>query len=132
MDIEISHEQGRKPVTVFRIRGEVNITTYEQLEKQARDAQASGTRDLLLDLTEVTYVSSAGIRALNNIFKLLRSDAPEESDEAMRKGLSDGTFKSPHVKLLNPTPRVVEVLKIAGVDMLLEIHQKRKDALASF
>lgn len=132
MDIEISHEQGRKPVTVFRIRGEVNITTYEQLEKQARDAQASGTRDLLLDLTEVTYVSSAGIRALNNIFKLLRSDAPEESDEAMRRGLSDGTFKSPHLKLLNPTPRVVEVLKIAGVDMLLEIHQKRKDALASF
>ena len=132
MDIEISHEQGRKPVTVFRIRGEVNITTYEQLEKQARDAQASGTRDLLLDLTEVTYVSSAGIRALNNIFKLLRSDAPEESDEAMRRGLSDGTFKSPHVKLLNPTPRVVEVLKIAGVDMLLQIHQNRKDALASF
>ncbi len=132
MDIEISHEQGRKPVTVFRIRGEVNITTYEQLEKQARDAQASGTRDLLLDLTEVTYVSSAGIRALNNIFKLLRSDAPEESDEAMRRGLSDGTFKSPHVKLLNPTSRVVEVLKIAGVDMLLEIHQNRKDALASF
>ena len=132
MDIEISHEQGRKPVTVFRIRGEVNITTYEQLEKQARDAQASGTRDLLLDLTEVTYVSSAGIRALNNIFKLLRSDAPEESDEAMRKGLSDGTFKSPHLKLLNPTPRVVEVLKIAGVDMLLEMHQNRKDALASF
>lgn len=132
MDIEISHEQGRKPVTVFRIRGEVNITTYEQLEKQARDAQASGTRDLLLDLAEVTYVSSAGIRALNNIFKLLRSDAPEENDEAMRRGLSDGTFKSPHVKLLNPTPRVVEVLKIAGVDMLLEIHQNRKDALASF
>ena len=132
MDIEISHEQGRRPVTVFRVRGEINITTYEQLEKQAREAQASGTRDLLLDLTEVTYISSAGIRALNNIFKLLRTEAPEESDEAMRRGLSDGTFKSPHLKLLNPTPRVVEVLKIAGVDMLLEIHQNRKDALASF
>ena len=132
MDIEILHEQGQRPVTVFRIRGEINITTYEQLEQKAREAHAANTRDLLLDLTEVTYVSSAGIRALNNIFKLLRTDAPEESDEAMRRGLSDGTFKSPHLKLLNPSARVLEVLKIAGVDMLLEVHHKLKDAVASF
>jgi anti-anti-sigma factor len=132
MDIEVSQEQGRRPVTVFHIKGEINITTYEQLEQKAREAFNTGTRDLLLDLTEVTYISSAGIRALNNVFKLLRSDAPEESDEAMRKGLSDGTFKSPHLKLQGPSPRVLEVLKIAGVDMLLQIHQNRKDALASF
>ena len=132
MDIEVSQEQGRRPVTVFRIKGEINITTYEQLEQQARAAFNAGARDLLLDLTDVTYISSAGIRALNNIFKLLRSDAPEESDEAMRQGLSDGTFKSPHLKLLGPSPRVLEVLKIAGVDMLLQIHSSRKDAIASF
>jgi len=132
MDIEVSQEQGRRPVTVFHIKGEINITTYEQLEQKAREVFNTGTRDLLLDLTEVTYISSAGIRALNNIFKLLRSDAPEESDEAMRKGLSDGTFKSPHLKLQGSSPRVLEVLKIAGVDMLLQIHQNRKDALASF
>jgi len=132
MDIEVSQEQGRRPVTVFHIKGEINITTYEQLEQTAREAFNAGTRDLLLDLAEVTYVSSAGIRALNNVFKLLRSDAPEESDEAMRKGLSDGTFKSPHLKLQGPSPGVLEVLKIAGVDMLLQIHQNRKDALASF
>jgi anti-anti-sigma factor len=132
MDIEILHEQGKQPVTVFRIRGEVNITTYEQLEQQAREAHAAGTRDLLLDLTDVTYISSAGIRALNNIFKLLRGDSPQESDEAMRKGLSDGTFKSPHLKLLNPSSRVLDVLSIAGVDMFLEVHRNYKDALASF
>ncbi|MBF8286008.1 MAG: hypothetical protein HW378_4923, partial [Anaerolineales bacterium] len=38
----------------------------------------------------------------------------------------------PHLKLQGPSPRVLEVLKIAGVDMLLQIHQNRKDALASF
>jgi hypothetical protein len=50
----------------------------------------------------------------------------------MRKGLSDGTFKSPHLKLLNPSPRVLDVLSIAGVDMFLEVHRNYKDALASF
>jgi anti-anti-sigma factor len=132
MDIQVSHEQGRKPVTVFRLRGELNISTYQQLEEHAREAHASGTRDLLLDLTEVTYLSSAGIRALNNIFQLLRTDAPEESGEAMRRGLHDGTFKSPHLKLLNPAPRVLEALTMAGMDMLLEIHHNRQEALASF
>ena len=132
MDIEVSQEQGQKPVTVFRIRGEINIASYQQLEQKAREAQAAGMRDLILDLSDVTYVSSAGIRALDNIFKLLRTDAPEESSEAMRQGLRDGTFKSPHLKLLNPAPRVLEALSIAGVDMLLEVHHNLQDAVASF
>lgn len=132
MEIEISHEQGRKPITVFRIRGEINVASYQQLEQQAREAHAAGMRDLLLDLSGVTYVSSAGIRALDNIFKLLRTDAPEESSEAMQRGLRDGTFKSPHLKLLNLTPRVLDALTIAGVDMLMEIHHNYQDALASF
>jgi anti-anti-sigma factor len=132
MDIEISHAQGRKPITVFRIRGEINVTSYLQLEQQAREAHAAGTRDLILDLTEVPYVSSAGIRALDNIFKLLRTDAPEESSEAMRQGLRDGTFKSPHLKLVNLSPRVLDALTIAGVDMLLEMHRTLPDAIESF
>ena len=132
MDIEVSQAQGQKPVTVFHIRGEINIASYQQLEQQARDAHAAGMHDLILDLSNVPYVSSAGIRALDNIFKLLRTDAPEESSEAMRKGLRDGTFKSPHLKLLNPSPRVLEALTIAGVDMLLEVHQNLEAAVASF
>ena len=132
MEIEVSQQQGRKPVTVFRIRGEINIASYQALEQKAREAQAAGMNDLILDLSDVTYVSSAGIRALDNIFKLLRTDAPAESSEAMRQGLRDGTFKSPHLKLLNPAPRVLEALSIAGVDMLLEVHQKLEEAVASF
>ncbi len=132
MEITISHEQGRAPVTVFRITGDINVTTYEALQAQAHQAHAAGTRNLLLDLAEVPYISSAGIRAINNIFNLLRTSAPNESDEAIHKGLSDGTFKSPHLKLLNPTAQVAEILSMAGVDMFLEIHADRQTALASF
>ena len=132
MDITVSHEQGRVPITVFRIKGDIDVNSYEQLQAQARQAYEAGARDLVLDLTDTAYVSSAGIRAINSIFKLLRSDAPNESDEAMRKGLSDGTFKSPHLKLVNPSSHVHEVLTMAGVDMFLEVHPNVKDAVASF
>ena len=132
MEIREWQEVGRVPVTVFHVNGEINVSTYEQLQERARASHAAGARDIALDLSEVTYISSAGIRALQSLFNLFRGSTPAESDEAIRKGLSDGTFRSPHVKLVNPQPRVMEVLKIAGVDMFLEIHHNLSDAAASF
>jgi anti-anti-sigma factor len=132
MEITVSHEQGRVPITVFQVKGDINMATSEELQRQARRAFEDGMRDLVLDLSDVPYMSSAGIRALNDMFRLLRSSSPAESDDAVKKGLSDGTFKSPHLKLVNPNRHVQEVLGMSGVDMFLEIHRNVKDAVASF
>jgi len=132
MDIVVSQEQARVPVAVFHIRGEIDIRTSEQLEAQAREAFEDGMRNLLLDLSGVPFISSAGLRTLHHIFALLRADSPGESEAATYKGLRDGTFKSPHLKLLNPQPAVLEALRTAGYDMYLEIHRRLQDALASF
>ncbi len=134
MDITVSREQGRLPITVFHVKGVLNAASYEQLQAQARQAFETGARDLLIDLAEVSYMSSAGIRALVDIFKLLRADSPAASgrDEAIGKGLRDGTLKTPHLKLLNPSPHVLEVLSMAGVDRFLEIHHNLEDAVVSF
>jgi anti-anti-sigma factor len=130
MEILVSQEQGRVPVTVFKVKGNIDSATYQQLEAQARQAFEGGMKNLLLDLSEAPYVSSAGIRALNDMILMLKTSA--ESDEAMNKGIADGSFKSPHVKLLKPNRNVAEVLRLAGMDMLLEIHQDYKQAIASF
>jgi len=77
-------------------------------------------------------VSSARIRALNDMFRLLRGDSPAESDTALKQGLSDGTFKSPHPKLVKPNRRVQEVLGMSRVDTFPEIHRNVKDGVTSF
>ncbi len=131
--ITVSQQQGQVPVTVFHLQGDViDANSYEQLEAQVRAAYEAGTRNLLLDLTKVKYISSAGLRALHGIFLLLRGDSPAESNQVMKKGLMDGTFKSPHLKLLNPSPAVMETLRTMGFDMFLEIHHNLKNAVASF
>ncbi|MEW6405151.1 MAG: STAS domain-containing protein [Chloroflexota bacterium] len=130
MEILVSQEQGRVPVTVFKVKGNIDSATYQQLAAQARQAFEGGMKNLLLDLSEAPYVSSAGIRALNDMILMLKTSA--ESDDAMNKGIADGTFKSPHVKLLNPNRNVAEVLRLAGMDMLLEVHQDYRHAIASF
>ena len=132
MEISITHEQGHVPVTVFHITGEIDVKTYEQLEQRARQEYKAGMRNLLLDLSGVTFLSSAGLRAIHGLFLLLRTDSPEESDEAMSRGLRDGTFKSSHLMLLNPRPQVLQSLGYAGFDMYLAIHHDLHKAVESF
>jgi hypothetical protein len=130
MDMTVSQEQGRVPVTVLHIKGE--IRDNREIEARAQAVYDGGARNLLLDLSEVPYMATAGLRALHAIYTMLRTDAPEESDEATKAGIAAGTFVSPHLKLLKPTPHVLEVLRIAGYDMFLEIHRDLKQAIASF
>src|SRR3989304_5560143 len=111
MEIVVSQEQGRVPVTVFHVKGDINTKTYDQLQKQAEQALQAGARYLLLDLTEVPYVSSYGIRAISHIFTLLKDKA--QGEDAVSKGIRDGTFKSPYLKLFKPTPPVLKVLTTA-------------------
>ena len=132
MVIIIKHEQGRVPVTVFAISGNIDVETVGEFQKTAEKSYQDGTRDLLLDLSEVTYINSSGLRVLHSIFKMLKGDLAQEGEEAMSQGLRDGTFTSPHLKLLNPTPLVKDVLKMTGFDMFLEVHRNYKEAILSF
>jgi hypothetical protein len=132
MDITVKQEEGRRPISVIHVKGDIDSNTYQQVQIEIDKSVAGGIHNILLDLSEVPFMSSAGIRVLNHTFNELRGTLPQESDEAMRKGLRDGTFKSPHLKLLSPTPRVLEVLKMSGVDMFLEIHNDYKAAINSY
>jgi hypothetical protein len=62
----------------------------------------------------------------------LRSEASGESEQAVRKGIAAGTYKSLHLKLLKPNGNVMQALKMAGFDMFLEVHSNLKKAVASF
>jgi hypothetical protein len=130
VEITVSQQQGNVPVTVLKLTGDLNAATYEQFQKEAKKAIDAGTHNLLVDLSGVPYMSSAGMRALNQIFDWL-SGSPSEN-EAIKKAVATGKVKSPHLKLLSPTSHVLEALKTAGFDMFLEIYHDLKHAVATF
>ncbi len=132
MEITVTHDQGQVPVTIFHIVGEINVNTYEQLQQRAEEEYRAGMRDLLLDLTQVTFISSAGLRAVHALFLLLRDDSAEENEEAVSRGLRDGTYKSLHLMLLNPQPAVLRPLRTAGFDMYLNIFNDLMQAVDAF
>jgi anti-anti-sigma factor len=128
MEINVSQDNGKVPVTIFKIKGD--ITSEVELQDQANAAHEAGSHHILLDLSEVPYMSSAGLRALHYIFSILRTHG--DSDRATREGIASGTYVSPHLKLYKPNNHVLEVLKTAGYDMFLQIHNDYKKAIASF
>ena len=134
MEIKVSTENGRVPVTVMHVDGNIDSSTYEQFQSAAKKAIDEGARYLLVDLSHAPFVSSAGLRALHAIFNELRSRSPEPglSDEQVRKGISAGTFKSPHLKLLNLSPETKTAFETSGFDMYFDTFTDRNAAIASF
>jgi hypothetical protein len=52
--------------------------------------------------------------------------------EEMRKSISQGTYKSPHLKLLNLSPETKSAFETSGFDMYIDTFTDRKTAIASF
>ncbi|GIL15890.1 MAG: hypothetical protein BroJett039_10630 [Chloroflexota bacterium] len=130
MEITITQVTSPKALAVLHVHGNVDSASYEQFQQAAADLIAQGARDMVLDLGQTPYMSSAGLRALNVIYNSLRDENATRSN--VSAGVVKGTYKSPHLKLAAPTKRVLETLKMSGFDMFLEIHHDVPSAVASF
>jgi anti-anti-sigma factor len=134
MEIKVSTESGRVPVTVLHVDGNIDSSTYEQFQSTAQKLIDEGARYVLVDLSHAPFVSSAGLRALHGLFNELRSRNPDAnlSEEQIKKGISAGTYKSPHLKLLNLSPATRTAFETSGFDMFIETFKDMKTAIASF
>jgi anti-anti-sigma factor len=134
MEIKVSTENGRVPVTIIHIDGNLDSSSSNQFQKKADELIKSGAHHLLIDLTHSPYVSSAGFRALNQIFKDLNSLHPAANlnDADMKKGVIDGSYKSPYLKLLNLSEQTRNVFTATGFDMYIEDYDDIKKAIDAF
>jgi len=132
LEITVTQEQGQVPVTVFHIEGDIGAETFDQLEAQAQQVIQSGTRNLVLDLAGVPYVSSYGIRGISQIYKWLQNPASGEQPASTPSAPQESSYKSTHLKLASPSQQVMKALTNSGIDMFIEIHSDLKKAVASF
>jgi anti-anti-sigma factor len=127
MDITSWRETGQVPITILQLKGDLDAE--EALVARARAAFADGARNLVLDLSQVPYISSAGLRAVHTIYMLLRDD---NEAAIASQGVARGTYKSAHLKLVKPSKNALKALSTAGYDMFLEIHDTVPAAVQSF
>jgi anti-anti-sigma factor len=132
MEIKVTTDHGRVPVTVMHVSGNIDAATHMAFQAKADELIKGGAYHILLDLTDVPFMSSAGLRALSAIFKRLRAVNGDISEEEMRKRINAGTYKSPHLKLLNLSSATQTAFEAAGFDMYLETFTDYQKALAAF
>lgn len=136
MQINITKKEWRVSVTVMHLTGNLDATNYIEVINKAQELYAAGTRDILIDLGGVPYVSSAGLMSLHTV-ALIFAGHPMSSKETGRPSFRainperDGAARQ-HVKLLNPQPAVEQVLDVVGLKQFFEIHKDIDTAIQSY
>jgi len=136
MNISVTQMQGKVSVTVVKLDGQLDGQTYQQLITSAREAYLAGARDFVVDMTDLSYISSAGLVALHSIALLARGEElpnPESGWSALKSmPKTTGAGKQTHMKLLNPHTEVQSVLDMVGFSAVFDIFTNLDDAVKSF
>ena len=136
MEITVSQEQGRISISVIKVSGQLDGQTYESLIAKAREVVEGGTRYILLDLSDLSYISSAGLVSLHTIALMTRGEElpdPEQGWSALKSmdRSRDGGMQK-NLKLLNPRPEVTSVLDMVGFSAFFEMFTDKQKAIDSF
>ncbi len=119
-DLKITSEQVQAdvPVTVFHVRGWLDAQGEDHLLELARKVHEDGAEYLLIDMSDLNTLTSAGMRALQKVYQMF---TPAED-----------RFKVAHLKLCNAPPPIYNVLGITGFLQNIPMYETRDAALESF
>lgn len=116
--ISIDQVQAEVPVTVFHLRGWLDAQSEDQVLEAARTSHDAGARFLLIDMSELDTLTSAGMRALQKVYQIF---TPKEDQ-----------FRVAHLKLCNAPPQIYNVLGITGFLQNIPMYESTDAALQSF
>ncbi len=102
-----------KRASVLAVSGRVDGSTAGDFEAALTELTDAGKNNIILDMSEVDFVSSAGLRVLVNT----------------RKAVNAAGGK---IVLAEPSQQVIETLDIAGLDVLFEQFTDRETAIGTF
>ncbi len=138
MNITVEQAQDKVPVTIMHLQGELDASCYLDVIEKAKELYQAGTRNLLLDLSEMSFMSSSGLVSLHNIAMLMRGESSPDPEagwgamHSMADTIERAVGYEVHCKLLNPHPRVEKTLAITGFNNIFEVFTDRAQAIASF
>lgn len=110
--------QGNVHVTVLHLRGWLDAAGEQVLLAAARDSYEEGSRHLLLDLAGVDVLTSAGIRAMQKVYKIF---TPVEDRSKLAR-----------VKLCSAPQQINNILGITGFLLTILNYETMQEAIDSF
>lgn len=100
-------------IKILAISGEMNAVTSSEVESRLTNLIMGGNKKLIVNLAELNYISSAGLRVFLSANKLIKKQNGE-------------------LRISNLNDLVREVFEISGFTMIFNIYPDEKDALQNF
>lgn len=113
--LKITTETLNPQTTIFHLQGWLDAQGEEKLLAAAQEVKQQGIQRIVLDLEEISMLTSAGIRAIQKTSKIFTSSDPNVSN----------------IKLCNAPPNIYHVLKMTGILQILPIYESLQAALDS-
>ncbi|GAA2018922.1 anti-sigma factor antagonist BldG [Terrabacter terrae] len=111
MDLSITRaDHGEQ--TVVHLGGEIDVYTAPVVREKLDEQIQAGRTNLVVDLTDVTFLDSTGLGVLVGRLKLTRT-------------------RGGSMRLVGRDDRVLKVFAITGLDKVFEIHPDLEAALAA-
>ena len=102
-----------KRVVVVDVSGRIDGATSGEFETKLQDQLEKGRNNLVIDMSTVEFISSAGLRVLVTTRKAVKSAGGD-------------------IVLAVPSQQVIDTMDIAGLDVLFRQFDDRESAVASF
>ena len=137
MQTTVERVEARVPVTVMALSGELDASNYLRLVDDVRPLYDAGARNLLLDLTDLSFISSSGLVSLYSILKVMQGEEPPDPEygwsalHSRERDAEDGKTQDV-VRLCGMQPAVAEVLQRTGLDAMFPSYPDRETALAAY
>jgi anti-sigma B factor antagonist len=101
-------------ITVIDVSGRITLGEgCTQLRQLIRDLLGKGTKNILVNLADVSYIDSSGIGELVSAFTAVSNQGGQ-------------------LKLLNLTKKVHDLLQITKLYTVFDVHDDEAKAIASF
>jgi anti-sigma B factor antagonist len=111
--IDINVRPMEDQVTLVEVSGRIDSMNANELGAALSDTIDGGHIRLVLDLRSVEYMSSAGLREIVTALKKVKRETGD-------------------MRLAQPSPRVREVLEMAGLDTIFRIFPTQGEAIGSY
>ena len=136
MEINSQSVPGSSTLAVLDLNGELDASNYLDVIEHVRRLYTTGTRQLIIDLSDVSFLSSSGLVALHSAALVMRGDEPPSPDlgwsafHAIASDVEEG-FETCCI-LANPQGRVRKSLEMTGFSAFLRIYDNVDTAVEAF
>lgn len=131
MEIAISIEQAKESIAIMKLEGEINASNFMEVVDKAQETYNNPARNLIIDLSGVTNISTTGQVALHKV-ALIYSGAQQDVEEGQNPDFTHNSNARKYVKLLNPQPEVDKTLEKAGLKLFFKTFTDLDSAIKSF